>query len=103
MPLDMQRREQLIEALVQRAAQMGVTAPALLFLETYKPLTFLGAQMLWAAQPFLSIWLKDATVRDLALLLEDRDSVEQLIARLESPSSELHLANRHRHLANHHG
>ncbi len=97
MPLNMQRREQLIDALVQRAARMGVIAPAVLFLETYKPLAFLGAQMLWATQPFLSIWLKDAAVRDLALLLEDRAGVEQLIARLESSSSQLHPANRHRH------
>lgn len=89
MPLDMQRREQLVEALVQRAARAGVTAPAILFLETYQPLAFLGAQMLWTAQPFLNLWINDATVRDLALLLEDRAGVEQLIARLESSSVQL--------------
>jgi hypothetical protein len=96
MALDEQRRQQLIEQLACRAAQMRMAAPAILFLEMHKPLAFLGAQMLWAAQPLLSLWLNQADVRDIALLLEDRVSVEQLIERLESfkadesPLSQLH-------------
>jgi hypothetical protein len=83
MALDKQRREQLIENLARRAAQLGVTAPAILFLEMHKPLAFLGAQVLWAAQPFLNPWLRPADLRDLALLLEERDGVDALIQRLE--------------------
>ena len=84
MTLDPKRREQLIEQLIQRAERWGITSPAILFLEMNKPLAFLSAQMLWAAQPFLSFWWRDKDLRDLALLLEDRASVDALIARLES-------------------
>ncbi len=69
-----------------------MTAPAILFLEMHKPLAFLGAQLLWIAQPFLSIGLNDADLRDLITVIEDRAGVEELLARLEarptdSPSS----------------
>ena len=84
MALDPQRREQLIDALARRAARMHLTAPAILFLEMHRPLAFLGAQMLWAGQPFLSVWLNHADIRDVALLLEDPAGVDELIKRLES-------------------
>lgn len=84
MALDSQRREKLIEDLAHRAARMHVTAPAILFLEMNKPLAYVGAQMLWVAQPFLSLWLDRADVRDVALLFEDAASVQALIQRLES-------------------
>ncbi len=83
MALDARRRAQLLDDLTRRIEQMGMTAPAILFLETYKPLAFLGAQFLWFAQPFLNLGFNQADVRDLTLLVEDRAGVEELIARLE--------------------
>jgi len=82
--MDEQRREQLLDDLTRRIEKMGMTAPAILFLETYKPLAFLGAQLLWFAQPFLSLGFKEADLRDLALLIEDRAGVEELLDRLEA-------------------
>lgn len=61
-----------------------MTAPAILFLEMHKPLAFLGAQLLWIAQPFLSIGLNNADLRDLITVIEDRAGVEELIERLEA-------------------
>ena len=83
MAVDAQRREQLLDDLTRRIEKMGMTAPAILFLETYKPLAFLGAQLLWFAQPFLSLGFKEADLRDLTLLIEDRAGVEELLDRLE--------------------
>ncbi len=84
-----QRREQLIDDLARRAARAHVTAPAILFLEMHKPLAFLGAQFLWAAQPFLALRFSHADVQEIARLLEDPGSVERLIERLsESKESE---------------
>ncbi len=83
MTLDPQRRDQLIGDLARRAAQAHLAAPAILFLEMFKPLAFLGAQVLWATQPFLSLWCDQADVRTLARLFEDPASVDQLIERIE--------------------
>ncbi len=96
MSLDAPRRERLIDHFARRIIAAGMTAPAILFLEMHKPLAFLGAQMLWIAQPFLTLGFQDADIRDLALLIEDRANVQALINRLESlektntASSDLH-------------
>lgn len=82
-----QCREQLIDHLAQTATRMGLSAPAILFLEMFKPLAYVGAQMVWATQPFLSVWLKESDLRDLALVLEDPAGVDALIDRLESSSA----------------
>jgi hypothetical protein len=87
MHVDAQRREQLIGILAHRAERLGLTAPTILFLETFKPLAFIGAQMMWVAQPFLSLWWKEKDLRDLALVLEDPAGVEAIIDRLESSSA----------------
>ncbi len=84
---DRRRREQLMDDLARHAARANLTAPAILFLEMHKPLAFLGAQFLWAAQPFLSLWWNGADVRDVATLLEDPASVEALIERLGTSDS----------------
>ncbi len=84
MGLDAQRREQLIDRLTRRIAKLGMIAPAILFLEAYKPLSFIGAQMLWATQPFLSIAFNAQDLSDLAALASDEAGTESLIARLEA-------------------
>ena len=84
MTLDAPRREQLLNDLTRRIGKLGMTAPAILFLETYKPLAFLGAQLLWFAQPFLNLGFIEADLRDFALLFEDHASVEELVDRLEA-------------------
>lgn len=84
MTVDAQRREQLLNDLTRRIEQLGMTAPAVLFLETYKPLAFLGAQVLWFAQPFLNLGFNETDLRDLTLIIEERTGIEELIARLEA-------------------
>ncbi len=83
MGLDPQRREQLIDDLARRAAHAHLAAPAILVLEMYKPLAFIGAQLLWATQPFLGLMWNENDVRALARLFEDPANVEQLIDRIE--------------------
>lgn len=81
------RRAQAADDLARRIAQAGVAAPVLLFLTMHQPLAFIGAQLVWFAQPFLRIGLNDTDVRDLAQLLEDRAGVQALIDRLETLSA----------------
>jgi hypothetical protein len=84
MAVDARRREQLLTDLARRIERLGLTAPAILFLETFKPLAFLGAQFLWFAQPFLTLGFNETDLRDLTLIVEDRTGIEELIARLET-------------------
>lgn len=84
MKLDANRRQQLIDQVARRVVDAGMSAPVILLLEMHKPMAFLGAQFVWVAQPFLSIGLKDADVRDFARLIEERANVQALIERIES-------------------
>ena len=84
MTLDAQRRQELIERFARRVAQMGMTAPAILFLEAYKPLSFLGAQLLWVSGPFLNLLIDPTDLHDFTVLVQDDAGTEALIARLES-------------------
>ena len=84
MTLDAQRREELVERFARRVVQMGMTAPAILFLEAYKPLSFLGAQLLWVSGPFLNLIVQPTDLHDFTVLVQDDAGTEALIERLES-------------------
>ena len=88
MALEASRRQQLIDRFARHVARLGMTAPAVLFLEMHKPLAFLVAQLLFAAQPFLGIVFDQAELRDFATIIEERGGVEELIDRLESTETE---------------
>jgi hypothetical protein len=68
----------------------GLAAPALLMLETSKPLLPIGAQLVLLLQPLLGAvgpalgWLgDDAALSDVARLLEDPVAVDEVLTRLE--------------------
>ena len=62
----------------------GLRLPALIGLEAGRPLTLLGGQFLWMAQPFLSLMISRDRVGQVAELLEEPASVDKLIDELEA-------------------
>lgn len=80
--LSVRRREELIAGLVRRVNQWGMVAPAILFLEAHKPLSFLASQFLLLSQPTLEPFL-GGVVSEYALLLEDRENLETILSHLE--------------------
>lgn len=72
----------LIEQLADRLTTRGLGAPSILALELLKPWSFVGSQLLLAAEPLLGPWR--ASGHRYATLLEERGHVEALIAALES-------------------
>ncbi len=81
--LDPDRRDELVETLAARLSTWNLSAPAILLLQTHAPLAFLGSQLLYAAQPFVSLVTGVRFARDLACFCEEPANVERLIARLE--------------------
>lgn len=72
--------DQVAAALCRR----GLQTPALIFLDTGHPLTFLGGQLLWVAQPALSLFMSAEVVANLAHLLEEPEAVKALATKLEA-------------------
>jgi hypothetical protein len=82
--MDIGRRDQLIEDIADHLRRWGLTAPGVIFLETNKPFSFLGSQLILFLQPVLSTFMSSTVTADYATLLEDRENVEELIQRLEA-------------------
>lgn len=72
-----------VDQVAAALGRRGLQTPALIFLETGHPLTFLGGQLLWVAQPALSLIMSAEVVANLAHLLEEPEAVKALAAKLE--------------------
>lgn len=63
--------------------ERGLATPAILLLELLKPLSFVGSQLLVAADPLLEAFVGNAG-RRYARLLEDRRNIDRLLQALET-------------------
>lgn len=71
---------QLAEEIVHR----GFQGAALFALETGPLFTFLGSQLLWVAQPALSLFIPTAKIEQTATLLESPEATSALITYLQT-------------------
>ena len=69
-PTEDQKR--VVDRLAGEIVRRGLTAPALLFLESSRPLNYLGSQLLVFCAPFAEIIFKPADYRALTTFLEHR-------------------------------
>jgi len=65
-----------------------MTVPAILLLESMKPLSFLGSQALHFFEPMVRSLFSVPDYDRVAVLLERRDSVEALLVRIEAKDEE---------------
>jgi hypothetical protein len=76
----------LLEKVATWIVRRGLTAPAIIFLETGKPLNFLGSQLLIGLSPFIQAFFKGDEYQKFALILEKDANVELLIELIEAHS-----------------
>lgn len=79
---------EIMDRFAQRIVDWRMTAPAILFLESSKPLSFLGNQALVFFQPMVQSIFNFKTYDEVTEILEDRDNVEYLISRIEELEAE---------------
>ncbi len=89
-------------ALLDRVARWVVSrklgTPVSLFLESYKPLGYIGSQAMVMAEPLVSLTLQvfpglsknlsETEFRRLAFLLEHRETLDTLLSRIEQAEHE---------------
>jgi hypothetical protein len=80
--------EALIEKVALRVVGMRMTVPAIFFLESSKPLAFLGSQLLIFLEPFIQTLFNFRQYQRFAFLMEDRANWERLIRRVEELEAE---------------
>jgi hypothetical protein len=72
----------LLDQIANSLKQRGLHAAALTLLEAGQPLTFVGSQLLWLAQPALALLWPRSQVHRFARLMEDPAAVNSLMERL---------------------
>jgi len=73
-----------LERLARWIAVRGLSVPAILFLESSKPLNFVGSQFLFFFEPMVKIFVGGEGYTRFARLMERRESVEDFLQKIES-------------------
>ena len=72
-----------IDRVARFVVRFGLTVPAVLWLESTRPLAFVGSQFMHVLSPSVTTILPVNEWDALAELLEERDGIELLIQRIE--------------------
>jgi hypothetical protein len=80
--------KEVMDRFAQKIIDWRMTAPAILFLESAKPLSFLGNQALVFFQPMVQSIFNFKTYDEVVEILEDRDNLEYLLSKIEELEAE---------------
>lgn len=84
----------LLERLARRVVELKLETPALLTLETARPLSLLAGQAMLFFEPFAQALFRLPDYRRVAALVEQRDALEALAAMIERAADERDRAAR---------
>ena len=86
--------EALLDRIAAATVRWGMAVPAIFMLESSKPLSFVGSQFLHFLSPIVHTVLDARELDRLAVMLERRETVEELIRRIERAENEGRAAGR---------
>jgi hypothetical protein len=81
-----ERRDAMIEGLVQRIVKAGMGSPALIFLESQRPLGRIGGNILHILSPFIGVFVP--SIDQYGHLLQDPVNLEIIVNRLQELEEE---------------
>jgi len=80
--------EKLFDALVSRVVGYRMEVPAVLFLESVRPLNFIGSQALVFFEPMVKTLFNWEQYDRFTHLMSDRDNLDKLIRMIEDQADE---------------
>lgn len=78
-----EQETELLAQIAGRVARMRMDVPAIFFLESVKPMNFVGSQVMQFFQPMIAAFFPTNKYDQLRALLEKRESIEVLIQKIE--------------------
>lgn len=78
---------EFMEKIAKEIVQRQLTVPAIIFLESVKPLSFLGNQLLIFANPVVSLVVRTGNYYKFVRMIEDRENVEKLTIAIEEENA----------------
>lgn len=76
-----------MNGIAREIVQRQLTVPAIIFLETIKPLSFLGNQLLIFANPVVSLIVRTENYYKFVRMIENRENVEKLTIAIEEENA----------------
>src|SRR5258705_7752725 len=73
----------ILERLAEATVRHRMTVPAILFLESVKPLSFVGSQALYFFEPMVRALFAVPDYERFAAMMERRESIEALLVAIE--------------------
>ena len=78
----------LLKKVSKKIVDMQLAVPAIMFLESVKPLNYVGSQIMAFLQPFATTLFTLNEYDEFRIILEDRRSIEALICYIEEGEDE---------------
>lgn len=78
-----ERKAELLGKIAKRIVDMRLTPVAIVTLESVKPLSFIGSQLMVFFQPIYSAVFPFKQYEEFSALLEDRSNIEEFIQIIE--------------------
>jgi hypothetical protein len=78
-----EREAAIMEKIANKVVEWKMTVPAILFLESVKPLNYIGAQAMVFFEPFVQALFNIAEYDTFRGMMERRENVERLLLKIE--------------------
>jgi hypothetical protein len=78
-----EKYDDLIEKIVKMILDLKLEVPAILFLESIKPFSFIASQFFVFFEPFINSIFSFKNYQRFYKMLEDRENIEKIIEELE--------------------
>ena len=85
-----ENEDAILEKLAVKVVEKGMAVPAILFLESVKPLNFIGSQMMVFFEPIVQTVFNFKDYDTLRTALEKRETVEIMLLKIEKHDAIVH-------------
>jgi hypothetical protein len=82
------QQEEILTKIAKKVVHWKMSVPAVLFLESVKPLNYVGSQMMAFFEPFVHALFSWKDYDEVRKMMEERGTVEKLLQRIEQLDSE---------------
>ena len=92
--LKSEQANEMIDRIAKYLVQRKMAAPAIITIESLRPLSRIGSQVLYFLAPFDEIIFNAEEYQKFALLLEDQQNIKNLVNRIDELDVEMYKEER---------
>lgn len=81
-------QEEILDKIAKKVVYWKMSVPAILFLESVKPLNYIGSQMMAFFEPFVQTLFSWKDYEEFRKMMEERGTIELLLQRIEKLEAE---------------